>query len=528
MEENTFKETSIRDLLRVVFRHKLIVVICLITIMIAAYIGLELRTPRYQASVKMLVAGKMQKDLEVERSLGPGSLMATHMSLVKSRPIIERTVQALKLYQRPVDYERQYASRIKRILIDYNTRRLKASIEEMKPERRRSFLFNKALVELENSISARPLLDTSIFLIVASDYNPVSAGIIANVISRSYVIFDLEQQIAELQLTYGNKNETIRKLENHIEKLQETLDGRILPNIEALGPASVKIIDQAGRGIMLQQKPSKAGGLVAAFVLSIVVGISLSFVYDFFDQTFKSPSDVENFLNIPYLGSIPKKKITEKLLIKHVNPDTRYTQSYKNLSNTIYLSMKDENIKTLLFTDTDGKDETDAIVANLGIYLSHRAHHNVLIIDANFRKAAISKVFNISESPGLADVLERKNNLEDAVQNLGSNLTVLPSGAAELNPVVLLESSMMSEILRQVNEIYEIILINCANIRNYSDAVILSSITDGIAFAINQGKVRRQVVKNAITPLEAKKIMVMGAVLNKHKYVIPEIVYKLT
>lgn len=519
---------TLRDLLRVIFRHKLVIIACIITIMISVYIGLELRTPVYRAEVRMLVSGKMQRDLTVERSLGPGSLVLTQMSLVRSKPIIERTVEALKLYQRPLDYERRYAPKLKSILIDYSTKDIKLALEEMTPEQKRSFLFNNAMGELSGNISTYVEGETSMFYIIVNDYNPEAAGRIANVLSRSYVIFDLEQQIAELQLTYGDKNETIVKLKKHIEKIQETLDGRILPDIEAIGPASVKIITQAGSGHMVQITPSKSSGLMAGFVISMVLGIALAFVFDFFDQTFKSPDDVEKFLNIPSLGSIPKRKARDKLLIKHTNPVTRYTQLFQNLSNRVYLSMKEQNFKTLLLADAEGSEETAVIAANLGIFLSHKSEYRVLIIDADLRNPSLHKDFDIPDTPGLTDVIEGKINFENAVHDLGSNLTVLPAGDSALNPIALLESTEMSDVIKKAKELYEIIFIHCADIKNFSDAIILSSFTDSIALVINEGRVRRQIVKNAIDPFELRNIKIMGGVLNNHKYVIPEIIYRLT
>ena len=109
------KEMTLRDLIKVIFRHKIVILLCLVTIMTSVYVSLDLRVPRYRSQVRMLVSGTMQRDLDVARNLGPGSLVATQMSLVKSRPILERTIEALKLYQRPLDYKRKRASRLQRL-----------------------------------------------------------------------------------------------------------------------------------------------------------------------------------------------------------------------------------------------------------------------------------------------------------------------------------------------------------------------------------------------------------------------------
>jgi len=262
--------------------------------------------------------------------------------------------------------------------------------------------------------------------------------------------------------------------------------------------------------------------------MSIVLAIMLAFGFEYFDQTFKSPQDVETFLNIPFLGSVPKKKSKDKLLIKDTNLTTEYTRSFQTLSDQIYLLIKDKNLKTLLITDAEGSEETAAVVANLGIYLANRAGHKVLIIDANLRNPSIHKILNTSDNPGLADVLEDKVSFDLAIQDMDSNLAVLTSGKTEFNPCTLLDSSMMSDVIKKAKDRYDIVFINCADLRNFTDAVMLSSFTDGTAIVVNEGEVRKHIVKSAIAPLEQKKANLIGVILNNRSFAIPKIIYKLT
>jgi len=530
VEDFGMKEKTLRDVLRVFFRHKLIVITVFITMMVSVYLATELRTPRYEAYVKILVSGKMQKDLEVQRELGPGSLVETQMELLKSRPIIERTVKALKLYAIPLDYEKRFATRLKAALIDRQVKKLKRELENMTPEQRQAFLFNKALGELSGKISTYRVGEGSVFMIAAQDFSPVGAAVIANVISRSYVIFDIEQQIAELQLTYGEKNLTIKKLEQHIERLKETLDGRVLSDVEALGPASVKIVAQATWGSPLPMRPSQPAALIIGFIMSVVSSFVLAFGFEYFNQTFKSPQDIERFLNIPFLGSIPKIKSKDKLLSIVDNPLTtnKYIQSFQLLSNQLTLFLKDKNLKSVLITDAEDSKGMGVVVATLGTYLAKKLGRKVLIIDANLRFPSMSKIFNIADIPGLTDVLEGKSLFEYVVQDLGGNLYVLPTSDTVLNPVTLLDSSVMPDVIKKAEEQYEIVFVGCASLKNFTDAVIVSSITDGTVLVINEGKVRRQVIKNAIAPLEQRKANIIGAILNNRTYPIPGIIYKIT
>jgi capsular exopolysaccharide synthesis family protein len=530
MQEFSSDEISLLDILRVIFSHKIIIFTMFIIVMLSVYIGLELRTPMYQSSVRMLVAGTMQKDLEYQRELGPGSLIQTHMNLVKSRPIIERTVKALKLYQIPIDYERKFTTRLNAQYIDYKTKKIKKNLEKMTDENRKAFLYNRAMSRLQGNISTHRVQEASIFAISVKDFSPVGAAIIANALSRSYVIFDLEQQIAELRLIYGEKNSTIIKLKKHIEHLKESLDGRILPDIEAIGPASVKIVSQAGLGAPIEMTPSKPSALMIGFIMSVVSSLILSFLFDYFNQTFRSPKDVRRYLNMPILGSIPKRKLKDKNIMINTNPKTTiYTRSIVNLTNTLYLLNKEHNYKSFLLADAESSKFTSKTIADLGICLSQNTAQKILIIDANFKMQKIPKIFNISPNPGLSEILKGDISFEEAVKVLNSNLSVLPAGDMSMNSkIALLESDKMSEVMEKAKKHYNIVIIHCSDLRNFTDVAIVSNFVDGIILIINEGKVKRHIVKNTIAPLLNKKVNIMGVILNNRKFVIPKLFYKLT
>ena len=506
--------TTLRDYLRVLFRHKAVIITTFVTVMATVIIGLQLKTPLYQAQVKMLISAEKQVEAPYYRDLlksQNAEVVLTQSEIVKSNPVIERAVRAIGLYERPLDYEKRFCSNLKKPLIDFQVSRFKKKLAQLTEEQKKAFRFRLAVEDLKRNIKVEPIRDTNLFTISVSDFSPLGAAIIANIVSRSYVIFDLEQQLAELQLKYGEKHLSVIQMKDNIEKMKESLNGKPLSNIEAIGPASVKIIEQAQ--IPLKPAgPSKHLTIILALAMSSFLGVMLAFMFEYIDQTFKSPQDIEAFLDIPLLGSIPRKKKFRKELLH-------------NLSGQLYLLMKDKNLKSLLLTSALPKEGTTTIVANLAKHLSQKQGHKVLIIDANLRNPSMHKAFKISDNSGLADVLEGRTSFERAVQDIGSNLNVLTAGKAELNPITLLESHRMSELLKTVRERYEIVLIDGANLKDSKDALALCSYADGVALVVNEGKTRRQVVKSAIALLEQKKANLLGVILNNRAFVIPGFIY---
>ena len=524
-------EPTLRDFLRIIFRHKIIFIILPIAIIIPTYIGLQLTTPKFAAAVKMSVSGVKEAESDYYKEIIYRDSISDHQELVTSKIVLERVVKALRLYEIPPDYEKRYASPFKAALIDYQRKKRAQKKGGLTPEGAEGISVNEAISNLRANMAIVPSdLSKRMFIIQVVDYNPRAAVIIANSVSRSYIIFELEQQIAELKFKYGEKYSIVVQLESYIEGLKETLHGGILPDIQAMGPASIKIMGQA-RGAQRTRGGNKLLLIIVAFVSSIIIGVLFALVFEYLDQTIKSPHDLEKFFNIRNIGSIPRKKLRDKLLISYSNPqNSNYSLSFQNLSENIYLLMRDKNINSFLMVDAEGSEGTAAVIANIGINMSHKGDFRVLIIDANLRmtNSNISKVFNISDTIGLTDVLEKKISFEEAIQVLDFNLSVLPAGKTEFNPIILLESSILADLIKDAKETYELVIINCADIKNYIDAIVLSSFADSTILVVNERKVRKHIIENALVPLNKKNANIAGAILNNRTYVIPKIVYNMT
>src|SRR3990170_578894 len=549
-----FPGSNLRDYIRIIFRHKAVIITSFITVTMSVIIGLELKTPMYESQVKMLVSAEKATKSAYYTGLGygqSGGISTTQSEIVISNPVIERAVKVLKLDERPFDYEKNFCSPLRAWLIDLRQKIQEMSKRESEPERilpeqeatlsrienpggRSSVAeevpwqadsFRWAVESLKGRIKVEPITGTDLFTINVRDFSNVASATIANVVSRSYIIFDLEQQMAEFQLQYGEKHPIVVQLGNGIDKITKNLTGETLPAIEAIGPASVKIIEQAQVPIKPTGK-SKRHILILAIGMSLFLGVILAFGFEYIDQTFKSPQDVETFLNLPLLGSIPKKGFKDGVLIKDSKRTEAFTQPYQNLSDQIYLLMKDKNLKSILITAASPLDGSTTIIANLANFLSNTAGHKVMVIDANLRAPAIHKVFNISDNTGLANVLEGKISLEKATQALGPNLMVLPAGNTALNSTPLLDSTNMLNVMKTAKEKFEFVFVDYANLRSFKDACVLCLHLDGIALVVNEGKTRHHTIKGLIAPLKHKKANLIGVILKNRTYEIPKMIYE--
>ncbi|MDD5348334.1 MAG: lipopolysaccharide biosynthesis protein, partial [Candidatus Omnitrophica bacterium] len=240
--------TTLRDFLKVLFRQKAVVLTSFITVAVTVAVGLKFQTPVFEGTVKMMVSAEKQVESPYyQPMLGTRNMEVAlaQSEIVTSNPVIERAVRAVGLFERPLDYEKNFASRLKRPFIIWGAQTWEKKLAQAPEEQRKGLKFRIVVEDLKRHVKVEPVRDTNLFTITVRDYSQVGSAILANVVSRSYIIFDLQQQLAETQLKYGEKHPSSIQLQDSIDAMIKNLNGQPLPDVEAIGPASVKIVEQA-------------------------------------------------------------------------------------------------------------------------------------------------------------------------------------------------------------------------------------------------------------------------------------------
>lgn len=512
MEKN-YENPTLRDYLKVVFRQKAVIFSVVAAAGLITAIGLKFKTPVYQAQVTMLISAEKQVESPYYRELdAQAKAVFTQSQIVKSNPVIDSTVRALNLQQRPLDYEKNFSSSLKKGFIERKANSLAKRLEALPPALKEAQLFRMAANNLKSRVSVEPIKDTNLFTISVSDYSPVSASIMANTLSRSYLIFDLRQQLAEMQLKYGERHPTVLQLNDNIKNMLANLSGQPLSDIEAMGPASVKVIEQATIPSMAEGLSDRMLFLFSIF-LSSLLGVALAFAFDHVDQTFKSTHDIRDYLNLPLLGSIPR---------------TSRENYYHMLGDQLCISMKKNNLRSLSICSAFSGEGTSTTVVNLAVYLSKILRHRVLVIDANFRTPSLHKIFNSSNSYGLSDILEKKISMEEAICDLGGNLNLITAGSSVGNPEKLFNSKYLEEVFTKAKDRYDIALVDASPLNSYKDSYVLSSRIDALALVIDEARTRRQAVREALSHFSLhSNLFVLGVILNKRRFPIPNKIYDI-
>lgn len=515
---------TVKGVIDILFRNKKIIYITFTICVLLALLGIQFVTPVYEANVKMLVRGQAVVASELYESINARGIQATQAEIVRSEPVLKRAAIALGLQSRPFDHEKNFCSPLKWYYIDYSAKQIEKSLEGLSPEKIEEIKLNAAIENLRRRLTVEVLPMTDIFFITVQAFTPEEAIETANIISRSYTMFDQIQQLAEVRIRYGEFHPTVLQLIDSITQATNNLSGKPLPDIEAIGTASVKIIQQATSDYSPVSKP-KIIILAAALLVSFCVSLGLAFVKGFFDSTIKTPQDFADYLDIPCIGSIPVKQRKDKYLITDDSLDSEYYRYYEELGEQLMVFLKTQDVKTALITSPMFNKNHRYIVPNIGYFLSRVMRHRVLLIDVNFNTPNFQKIYSIKEDRSI-DENVKPGMFHDLIQKMEMGPDVITAKTATKKPSAILESINFKVFIDSIKDQYDVILIDATSINSMKDISFISLYCDGIVLVIDEGELQREMLKNTLPRLRHDDALIIGGILNNRTFPVPEFIYK--
>ncbi len=284
--------------------------------------------------------------------------------------------------------------------------------------------------------------------------------------------------------------------------------------------------------------PNRARTIVAAFFLSIGLGLGLALFFEYLDDTVHSTQEVERMLHLPALAVIPaigygsrrpllpSKTALQKqngngaengeLLIK-ADSRSPLAEAYRHLRTSVLLSTAGRTPKSLLVTSSlPGEGKTTTAV-NTAVSLAQTGA-SVVIIDADMRRPRLQTIFNVDAEAGLSSILSSDVSETEMLAMIEtdeeSGLNVLSSGPIPPNPAELLGSDQMRKLMALLQARYTHVVVDSPPISSFTDGVLISTMVDGVLLVVHGGKSSRHIVRRSKQLLNDVGAKVLGVVLN--------------
>jgi capsular exopolysaccharide synthesis family protein len=455
-EKSSGKELGFQQLVGILLRKKWIVLACsLLCALVMLLVSLFVITPKYESSALFYVNNSSLSLGDVGISSGDISarkgLVDSYLVILRSRTTLEQVLD--------------YAD------VDMSTG------------------------ELADIISAESVENTEIFQVTVTHPDP-------------YVAERLASAIAEIL-----PKRIISIIENTSAKIVDTA---IVPN----APSS----------------PSYATNTVLGLLGGLVLSISGIILWALFDVVIRREEDVKQVCSYPILAAVPDMSVSQKggyysrdskrstslssgKFAILVGPGISFSASeaYKLLRTKLQFSFVDDAGCRVIGISSSLAGEGKSLTSiNLACSLS-QLDKRVLLVDCDMRRPSLSAKLPIQKVPGLSNFLTHQQTFDEVVQNYTEgdcSFDVISAGRNPPNPIELLSSKRMIEVLTKLRSNYDYILLDLPPVGEVSDAMVASKLTDGVLLVVRQNYCDRVSLSEALDQFRFVDARMLGLVMN--------------
>lgn len=465
------------------------------------------RIPRvYQATATVLVGRSLQLENPNPDDIRTSQTLAvSYAQLVRSEPVLQATINALKLTQS----WNALSPQVNAVAVE-GTDLLKISVVDRDPHRAQIIANELAHQLILQSPTPRP-------------GDPQRQFTNDQMAKLQTQIKATQSQIAGLQTKADHTTSAteLNDLRNQIDVLQQRVTGwqntyaQLTNFYQGSTTNYLSLVDPA-------TLPSTPVGTSAKYeiLLAGVIGFCLAVggivVIEFFDDSFKTHEEVSRTLELPILGGIGRVRRTANGLFATSAPRSSVTEACRYLAaNVMFSTTKTNGATALLVTSPGPAEGKSTIASNLGVTLAN-AGKRVIVIDANLRRPSCHRFFELTNREGLTSLLKDESRpVESALQSTAvANLRVLPSGPLPPNPADLLSSGAMEARLAQLSKLADVIIVDSPAILGAADTVVLGPLCHAVILVVRAGRTRRPIGKQAQEALSKVGLGITGVVFN--------------
>lgn len=312
----------------------------------------------------------------------------------------------------------------------------------------------------------------------------------------------------------------------------------------ASGAAGIKIVDKPRK----PQRPiPKNEGRYYALgaILGLGLGIGLAFFIEFNDTTLKSNEDVERFLQLPVLGTIPhivtnkkedikisrrssKTKVSKSVtqyprnLLSFRGDDSVITESYRSLRTNLSFVSPDNPLRTVLLTSAGPGEGKSLTISNLAMAYAQMGK-KTLLVDTDLRRPVLHHLFHLKREPGFAELFMEDADPQEIIRPSGAeNLSIVTAGMFSPNPAELIASQRMAQYVEYFRNNFDMVFFDTPPVVAVTDATLLATKIDGVFLVVKSHHTDREVASRAVNNLKHVGVRILGTVLNdinlSHRY----------
>lgn len=255
------------------------------------------------------------------------------------------------------------------------------------------------------------------------------------------------------------------------------------------------------------------GAVGSGFVLSCLLGL-----YFFLRDTIKSEEEVENKLDTRLYAKLPfevKKREDARnkkaILITSLKTSFFFRESMNKLRSKVEATSDKHGYKSFMITSAYENEGKSSVAANLALALAKNGH-KVVLVDADFNKPAVFKIFDLDGSKSLNKAIEGTSSWRSQVVSDRSGLDLLPCSQDSLKSEILTNSKKLDEIMKELREEYDFVIVDTCSAYLLNEPMAMNELVDATLFIVRQDYATSDVINETVKRLTYVKDNVLGVV----------------
>jgi capsular exopolysaccharide synthesis family protein len=258
--------------------------------------------------------------------------------------------------------------------------------------------------------------------------------------------------------------------------------------------------------------------------LSIFVGLALAlgiaFLRELTNTTVRSPRDVARVGQMNLLGMVPDEADdpeavnTQLPLVIFTAPHSITAEYFRQMRTRLQHAASLDTTRSIMVTGPSPMDGKTTVACNLaaGLALNGR---KILLVDANFRRPELHRIFKLANEQGFGDVLNGTIHFDDvAHETQVPNLSVMPSGPKPMNPTELFESQLLIDFIERALEEFDHVIFDSGPFLVVSESAAMAPRVDGVITVVKAHSDSRGLLTRMRDELRKTKAEHLGVVLN--------------
>ncbi len=487
MSERRGSETPLWTLMRVLRQRALLVVLCTVLVPAVAYFVSASQEDEYTAAAKLLftpdnagAALLSGSSSTADPAAGAGSNDAgTSLDLASLRTIAHQTAAALGP--------------------GFTTAAVDSAVEVVAQE------------------------DSNVVDIVAIAPSAKDAARVANAYAVAYVNYGQERLAEQLGQAISRIEEQAQSTKDPEGKAELTDRASELKLLEDLQTGGAEVVQRAQPpGAPTSPRPIRTAAL--GFGFGLLLGIGLALGIEMVSRRLNDPREVELVYDSPILGVIPRMSFLSRNKFDPSEMPLGASNAFQGVRTSLRY-YNDYNIGSAMVISSAPEEGKTTVAWNLAVAAAESGAATVLL-EADMRLPSVARrVEAVSDSPGLRAILSGDAQVEDVVQHVAvsgadnnggaqTTLDVIVAGAPHSSPTRLIESQAMEDLILDLEERYDLVVIDTPPALVVSDAISLMDKVGGVIIVSRVRRDTQDAASHLKRALDNVRAPILGIVIN--------------